>query len=356
MYAAIWIDESKAAANEKIVVCNPLMSRLNAAVAVLNSQRRADAPSLILSGESTALKAFLASLDKADDSWGEANADSLIDSIISRAGQMGLSTVDYDEATTDAVAAVVARYIPLRMFAGIQLVLAVRKEPKPKMYPNHITPEAKPLWDKLVVEHKKVLNRFKSDKKKMWAAAIILLKRLAAQKNVKPFSRDPAAEHLHKTLQKEGGRDLSKEATNSNFRALKEVSDVFDRLKGEALVSRLTSEKFYEVEKSRSIYYITTYQVAKVRRTVEPRAVIDRIAATSAGWSKVRQVAKRKIDSYTSVLAEPEGPDVVFYMVTGFTRDQVILILDIPEDTSDAKILKRLGTAGRKWVKTGVMV
>ncbi len=335
MYAAVWINPEPERAEGRVVVCKPLLARQNAAVAVLRSEVRDDARSTILSGEHKHLVAFLKNLEKVDGAWAELGDDELIDTINNLAVESDISVVEWEGTEVQS-----------------HVVVAVRKNPKPKLYPRYITPAGKKIWDSLFDDYKKVINRYKSDKKKMWAAAILLLQRVASQRNVKPFSKDPSYEKTRSMSQQE----INKRANNGNFKALEESERTFDELKKAGLVNRLTKEKFYEVAKHSSRYYITTYRWAKLRKGVQPNAVLRELLATQGYKGRPGKYAHKSIDAVTDLLVEPEGKDVYFYLTTFLTHDQVILLFDLDEATSDSKILKLMGKAGRQWVKTGVLV
>ena len=350
MYAALWINPQPEKADERIVVCYPLLTRQNAAVAVLNSQRRAGAESSILSGEMKTLQHFLGQLDKADDSWDSLSDQELISSVEALAERYKVSIVDWDnndfgeEPTEEAPT------------TASHLVLAVKKIPKAGFYPRLITKEGKQVWDNMFEKdspYRKAIYKFKSDKTKMWAAAIILLRRIGPANVV--FKKDPLGEDSSRKMAQQ---EINKRANRGNAKAITETEKVFDFLKGEGLVSRLTTEKFYETVKYASRYYITTYRWCKLRKGVTPGAVIQRLlSARGYDGGSPGKFAHKSIDGVTDILIEPEGKDVYFYLTTFLTKDQVILLFGLADEgIKDDKILKLLKTSGRKWVKTGVLV
>lgn len=326
MFAAIWIDESKKSAHEKIVVCTPLMGRLNTAIAVLRSESHEAAKCVIISGDPELLKTFIARLNEADESWDHLTSAQLIETISKASVQAGISVVP----------------------ANSEVTAAIKRVPKPGAYPLLITPDAKPLWDFVTMEHKDVLARYKSDKEKMWAVAIILLKRYCDEHGVAPFSKDPD----QRKLRRMSSVEFHKRVNNGNFKALEATQMAFDHLREIGKASRLTTEKFFESAKSASMYYITTVQVAKLK--VAPADAIS--ALRDIGWITGPKYAHKHIDSTTDVLAEPEGKDLAFYHATRITQDEVILLFGLSDDASDAHILKTMSAAGRKWVKTGILV
>lgn len=383
MYAALWIHPQPEKADDRIVVCQPLLSKEGSAVAVLRSRDHADSESIILSAEHQDLVAFLRRLDTYDDRWDRFDDAGLVDAIAKAAMRNAVSVVDFgdeddaiavDTSTRVSLGTTLRFDTPGNFSMGdtspsvqLHIVTAVRKIPKAKFYPRFITKEAKPLWDDLVVDHKKVLNKYKSDKQKMWIAAIIILQRVAAQKGVKPFTKEPGSmayplkeERGNKlkniNIRKDAHEDIANRANKGNLRALDASEVAFDSLKEAGLVNRLTKEKFYEVAKHQSRYYITTYRWAKLRKDVKPGAVIRHLLSAEGYNGAPGKYAHKNIDAVTDILVEPEGKDVNFYFTTFLTKDQVILLFDLPEDVSDRKIMKLMGTAGRKWVKTGVLI
>jgi hypothetical protein len=58
----------------------------------------------------------------------------------------------------------------------------------------------------------------------------------------------------------------------------------------------------------------------------------------------------------TDLIIEPEGAQVHCYITTHLSKDQIIILFGLTEEVAHKQILKTLGTAGRKWVKTGVLV
>lgn len=332
MYVAIWLDPQPPTADERIVVCTPLLPRQGAAVAILRSRRLADAKSLILSAERSDLIAFLKELDQADDSWNALTDDELVDAIVRKAATMAVSEVDFGEL------AAVAFY-----------VTAVRKIPKPGSYPRFITKEAKPLWDDLTVRYRKSLDKFKSDKKMMWAAAVIMLKRLAAEKRVKPFTKDPTEDKVRKMARNE----ISRRANNGNFKALKEVKEAFKFLKRAGLASALAPEAFLETVKHGDRYYVTTFQQAALPKGVKPSFAINQLLFGRRYGGKPEKFAHKNIDNLTDVLVEPKGKNLHFHLTTSLTRDQVILLFGLDEEVTDAAIRRTLQRAGADWVRTG---
>jgi len=331
MYVALWIDESKDSANEKIVICKPLLQRLNAALAVLNAEKRKDAPSMIFSGDPERLQRFVQEIEKLDDSLGNIETGVLVDGLARLADYTGVSTVPFP---TEATAA-----------------KPIRRIPKPGYYPRYITREAKPIWDMVVKQHKKTIDKYKQDKMRMWAAAIVIFKRYAAQEGVAPFSKDASQEKFNQALI----NDLHKVINRGNSKALSESERIFEKLYEAGLVARLTTEKFYEVATRNAQYYITTYRWAKLRKGIQPKDVL--------GWLMLNgyrgqpgKYATLWIDQSTDLLVEPEGKDVYFYIVTTLTRAQLNTLFELDETADPKKILKRLGTAGRRWVKTGTLV
>lgn len=338
MYAAIWIDSGQPSASEKIVVCKPLLEREGAAVAVLNSHKREGASSVILSGEGKRLRQFIGELDKLDDRWDHFSDEELIAAIIKTAERAQLSPIEFGEEAAEALSYV---------------VLAVRTIPKPGSYPRFITRPAKKIWDEIVVEHKKVIDQFKGDKKKMWAAAILMLQRAAGAKGIEPFTKeDPGRDKVRKMAV----NDINRKANNGNFRALQLIQNIFDELQADGLVSRLTVEKFYEVAKHRDLYYVTTYQRIMLPKSVQPSAIIGKLLTKENFYGKPGQYAAMAMNAVTDLIIEPEGKGVDCYITTHLSRDQIIILFGLEESVTIEQILKVLGTAGRKWVKTGVLI
>lgn len=307
---------------------------------MLKSEKREDASSLILSGDPERLKAIIGELDKADDEWDNLTDDQLIASIIALAKRYDASPVEFGDVDGDDIS---AAYV----------VLAIRRIPKPKAYPRLITKEAKPIWDMLTVEHKDVLNKYKSDKKLMWAAAIIILKRYAAEKGIKPFTRDPGAQKVRKTAIVH----INKRANNGNHDALDLIQDLFTRLKAAKLVKgRVSAEKFYEAVKHRQRYYITTVQTMTLTQRADPDFVIRTVSQMDQFGGHPPKYAMAQTNEVTYLYVQPGGKgdtNLYCYIATYLTRDQVILLFDLDDDAKDAEILKLSAKAGRRWVKTG---
>lgn len=338
MYAAIWIDSERPSASEKIVVCKPLLEREGAAVAVLTSHKREGAPSVILSGDGERLRHLIGELDSIDDRMDHFSDDELVAAIVKMAEMAKLSSVDFGEGSVEALAWV---------------VLAIRRIPKPGAYPRFITKRGRKVWDGVVVDHKAVINRFKSDKKKMWAAAIIMYQRACGTLGIEPFTKEDPGQNK---VRKMAVNDINRKSNKGNFRALQVIQTFFDELKTEGLVSRLTVEKFYEAAKHRDLYYVTTFQRILPRKGVLPSAIIGKLLTRTGFYGKPGQYAAQGMNAVTDLIIEPDGKAVHCYITTHLSKDQIIILFGLEENVTIAQILKVLGTAGRKWVKTGVLV
>lgn len=334
----MWIDSERPSASEKIVVCKPLLEREGAAVAVLNSHKREGAPSAIISGEGERLRHFIGELDSVDDRLDHFSDDELVAAIIKMAEMAKLSPIDFGEDPVEALAWV---------------VLAIRRIPKPKAYPRFITKRGRKIWDGVVVDHKDVINRFKKDKKKMWAAAILMYQRACGTLGIEPFTKeDPGQDKVRKMAV----NDINRKSNKGNFKAIQIIQNLFDDLKDEKLASKLTVEKFYEAARHRNIYYVTTFQRILLRRGVQPEAIIGKLLSRSGFYGKPGQYAAQGMNAVTDLIIEPEGAQVHCYITTHLSKDQIIILFGLAEEVTHKQILKALGTAGRKWVKTGLLI
>jgi hypothetical protein len=324
MYLALWIDESQDTPPGRVVVCTPLLKRENTAVAVLRGVAHADSLSLIFSGERDALSTMAEELVRVDRP--EFTPQQLIGKVRGMADFVGVSEVEFDAKT----------------------VTAAVKVPRAGLYPRAITPDAKPIWDETVKRFEKTIKRY-SDNRKKWAAAIVIFQRLAAERGVRPFVRDVGTDKLRNDL----GREINRRLNRSNHHALQLVRDTFDQ-NGE-LLARLGTERFYEAAWSNKTYYVTTVQVLRPRRGVEPARVIAELMRQRWGGQAGRYVF-RAVDQWTSVLIEPYGQDLAAYIASAISRAQVILLFALPEDATHAAVIEQLKSAGRRWVKTGTLV
>jgi|GEM_PF-7043822 len=333
MYLAVWIDDRNDRPHDRIVLVTPLLKRLNAAVALLNSKKREDATSLILSGDQQALNQFAQLVDRADDDWVTENDGQLLDALGVVADKAGCSIVPFDGQDGQVAADVV--------------LAKIKRIPKPGLYPRFITKEGKAIWDEVVVQYKKTLNNYKADKEKMWAAAILIFKRVAGQRDVKPFTKDFGAPHRGKIL-----TETHRRINRGNHKALKAVQKAAELLAKEKLATRLTNEKFYETAHHGGRYYITTYQVLT---TVDATRALDLLREKAWGGGAPGYV-HRAVDMYTDVLAEPLGKKkLYFYIATHLTSDLMNIMFPSLEDADSQTIMRTLSKAGRQWVKTGTM-
>ena len=329
MYVALWIDDTKDKPNEKVVVCKPMLGRLGTAIAVLNSQRRDDASSMIISGDNDRLQRFVNEVEKVDDRWGKLPTDNLLASLAKLADYCGVSVVPFPEAVE----------------------ALTRKNPKAGFYPRYINNAAKPIWDLVVEKHKDEIAKQKGNKLNMWAAAIIMFKRYCADRGIPPFTKDPANDQARAKAVNE----INRRTNEGQFKAMEKVNEVSRLLMTERLISRLLAPRFYEVSYSRSMFYVTVFQWAKLTKDVKPLTVLQFLLAKGMA-GKPGQYAHWNVGLMTDILAEPEGKDVNFYVVTSLTRDHAILMLDLPEDAGNDMILKLLNKAGRQWLDSGVLV
>jgi hypothetical protein len=339
MYLALWIDDRKDTAQKRIVFCQPLLKRENAAVALLNSQKRDDADSMILSGDDASLNRFAAMVDAADDDWTTTDFERIADAIGIVAEKAGCSVVPFGDRAAQVAA---------------QLVLgAIKRIPKPGLYPRYITKEGKEIWDEVVVQYKKTIDKYRASKEKMWAAAILIYKRVAEKRNVNPFGRDFGKAHRGKML-----TELHRRINRGNHKALKAVEQAAGMLAKQQLGTRLTNEKFYEAAQHNKRYYMTTYQVQNVKDAAKAiDFLIEKNWGAGVAGKYVHHAIQLGTDAaQTDVLAEPVRKNrLYYYITTPLTRDMLSILWPTLEDADSQTIMRKLGIMGRKWVKTGTM-
>lgn len=334
MYLAVWINDREETPDRRICLCTPLLKRLNAAVALLQSHKRHDADSIILSGDQNQLNRFAELLDQADDDWLTERNDRLIDALTIVATKAGCSVVPYGSVPNGVTSWTVRA--------------AVKKMPKPGLYPRYITKEGKAVWDDVLEKYKKTIHKYKADKEKMWGAAILIFQRVAHAKNIKPFTRDFGQSHRGK-IQTVTHRRINQ----GNFKALKAIENAAQMLAKEKLAGRLTNEKFYESAHENQRYYITTFQTLT---TPDAKRAVQFLLDKQWGGGVPGQYAHRAVDMYTDVMAEPVGAKkLYFYLVTHLTRDIMEIMFPGLAAKDKQTVLRTLSRAGRKWVKTGTM-
>jgi hypothetical protein len=334
MYLAVWINDREETPDKRIILCTPLLKRLNAAITLLQSRRHKDADSLVLSGDQNQLNRFAEMLDEADDEWLTNQNDRLVDALTIVATKAGCSIVPYG-AVPDGVTSELA-------------VAKVTKQPKPGLYPRFITKEGKAIWDDVLEKYRRTIGRYKADKEKMWAAAIMIYQRMAQQQNVKPFTRDFGQSHRGK-MKTETHRRINQ----GNFKALKAIESAAQMLAKEKLAGRLTNEKFYEAAIENRRYYITTFQALN---TPDAKRAVQLLLDKHWGGGAAGQAVHRAVDMYTDVLAEPFNQKKLhFYIATHLTRDLMEIMFPGVADKDKQTVLRTLSAAGRKWVKTGTM-
>lgn len=330
MYLALWLDDTKQAPRERIVMVKPLLKKQTAAVALLSAERRADADSMILSGDIEGLNQFAQYVDAADDEWSTHDNTKLLEALQVVAEKAGCSVVPYGELDGHAAA----------------MVLAGLKQPRPGLYPRFITKEAKPIWDEVLEHYRKTIAKYKSDKEKMWAAAVIIFKRVCGQRGVKAFKKDFGDKDRDKIV-----KDAHRLINRGNFKALKEVSKAAGQLTKEKLAGKLTNEKFYESAEHKGRFYLTTFQSLN---TPDSSRALQYLAEQA--WGAGQGYLHRAVDQYTDILAEPMGQKkLYFFITTHLTREMLYVLFPTLRDTDQATILRTLSKAGRKWVKTGTM-
>lgn len=334
MYLAVWIDDREETPDRRIVLCTPLLKRLNAAITLLQSRRHIDADSIILSGDQNQLNNFAGMLDEADDAWLTKHNDRLVDALTIVATKAGCSVVPYGS-------------VPDGVTSGI-VRAAVRKEPKPGLYPRFITKEGKAIWDDVLEKYRRTIHKYKGDKEKMWGAAILIYQRVAQQKEVRPFTRDFGESHRGK-MKTETHRRINQ----GNFKALKSIESAAQMLAKEKLAGKLTNEKFYEAAHENKRYYITTFRALN---TPNAKQAAQFLLEKHWGGGVPGHAVHRAVDMYTDVLAEPFGQKKLhFYIATHLTRDLMEIMFPGLADRDKQTVLRTLSAAGRKWVKTGTM-
>ena len=334
MYLAVWINDQEDSPHRRICLCTPLLKRLNAAITLLQSQRRKEADSLILSGDQNQLNEFARLLDEADDEWMTRNNERLVDALTIVAAKAGCSVVPYGsvpEGVTSEVA-----------------YAEVKKEPRVGLYPRYITKEGKAVWDQVLEKYAKTIGKYKADKEKMWAAAIMIYQRVAQAQNIKPFTRDFGQAHRGKTRTKTHQR-----INQSNFKGLRAVQNAAELLAKQKLAGKLTREQFYEAAFENKRYHLTTFQTLN---TPDPKRAVDVLLDKAWGTGVPGRYAHRAVDMYSDVLAEPSGAKkLYFWLQTHLTRDLMEILFPGLADKDKQTVMRMLGKAGRQWVKTGTM-
>lgn len=402
MFAVIWINPQGKRATDKIVVCNPLLQRLNAAWAVLQSKAHRGLDSVVLSGDPNQLREFVDALERRAGGLDNLDGAGIIARLKDLAKLADLSTVEFDtrgssrisgprpkiggplpppnrpgaldidemklpppvwedlldhldEAADDAEAqgdVVTASRID-QFRSGLlrgEIIVALRKSPQVKLYPQHVTKQGKKIWDKVVIEQKAQINQYKS-KEQQWAAALILFQREAAHLGVKPFTIDPNLEGLRKRASKE----LNSRLSAGNAKASREADGIFKALKARGQASLMTKQQFYEAVWYRGKFYLTTSRTIKLNNS-QPGDVLEFL--NGRGYDvKLPLYSHRTLDNYTDILFEPQGAQALYCFVTAFiSRDNATLLFGLGEDANDNEIVKHLNQAGRRWVKTGTLI
>jgi len=313
MYLVVWLDGTQ------VRVCGPLLRRLNAALSVLNSYRREDAPGLVFGGDEVRLRGFCEEL--ADQQFGTTVPD-ILRQLCGLARDHRISVVRPTTA-------------------------AVTTSPKPKAYPKHISPAGKKIWDEMLKQHGPMIRRKYPNKERQWAAALILYERFAAEVGVQPFRPIKSTEQK---LRQASRDDVRKKVQMGGMRA----GAALDRFIAavQPMVARIKDEKFYEAVREREAFFLTTVYPLILKRNTNPVDVINH--AIEQGWAGVQgRYVQQPIDRITHLLIEPNGKQLSAYVAAMLSRDQVILIFEFPDDASDAELVKGLEKAGRQWIRSG---
>lgn len=329
MYLAIWFDKRAPTLPETVILVTPLLRDLNSAVSLLVSRRRRGADSMIVSGDGPQINRFVAQLEESARAWKSYRA--MRESIRLIADRSGISIVPFGKEPARVAAIVVAK---------------VTKGPKPGLYPRGLDKKARPIWDEVTDNYKKLIKRHGPDKQRMWAAAIILTKRVAADRGVPSFTMDPDKKHRRK-MQTEVQRRINR----GNAKALQAIERAGGILQSRKLASGLSKEKFYESAEHKGVYYITTF---RTMRSKDPAGALD-VLMEDWGGGQPGRYAHRPVDHVTDVLVEPVGQGLYFYATTRMTRDSVAILFGVEEGADSREVLRTLSAAGRRWVKTGVM-
>lgn len=332
MYLALWIDDEKERPHDRIVMVKPLLKNQTAAIALLQSERRAGADAMILSGDIAGLNQFAAYVNAADEEWSTHDNAKLLEALQVVAEKAGCSIVPFGDLDGHAAA----------------MVLAALKQPRPGLYPRYITKEAKLVWDEVLKHYKKTIAKYKADKERMWAAAIIIFKRICGQRGITPFKKDFGDQDRERLI-----NDVHRLINRGNFKALKEVAKAAGQLAKEKLAGKLTNEKFYESAEHKGRFYLTTVQTLN---TPDSAAVLEFLAEKLWGMGVPGQYLTRAVDQYTDILVEPMGgKKLYFFIATHLTREMLVVLFPTLEKADQRTILRTLSKAGRKWVKTGTM-
>lgn len=336
MYLAVWIDDRKDTPDERIVLVTPLLKRLGAAVALLNSRKRLNADHVILSGDEHSLNRFAELLDNADDEWKSDNNDRLIEALKTVAAKAGCSVVPSDGRPGQ--------------IGGAVEVLAVIQKPRAGLYPRYITKEGKAVWDEIVEKYEKTIAKYQEGRnyEKMWAAAIIIYRRVAGAKGIRAFTRDFGQAHRGKIL-----TETHRRVNRGNAKALEATQRATEMLAKEQLGSQLSNEQFYEAAIKKGRYYLVTFRVLK---TPDADRAMELLSEKAWGRGAAGHALHRMIDHYTDVMVEPMGQkQLYFYIMTKLSRDFLEIMWPSLVKADEKTLLRKLGQMGRKWVKTGTM-
>lgn len=312
MYLAVWLE------GPDVKVGAPPLRRLNGALAVLRAHSRDDLPGLVFSGAEQRLRGLCEALEAT--TWPD-NVPDVLHVLYGLARRHRISVVT---PTTAAVTTV----------------------PRVGRYPRHISKKGRAVWDVVVDRHKQQIRRY-GGKKRQWAAAIILYRRYAAAQGIEPFR---ALKTTEQKLRDASRDDIRKKIQMGSMRAGQDLEDLIKDLGDKVL--RLKDEKFKEVAREGAAYFITTQYPLLLRRNVTPVAALGILMAK--GWAgQPGRHLHRQVDRHTHLLVEPKGPQLVAYVATMLTRDQVILVFEFPEDVQERDLLRGIEKAGRSWVRSG---
>jgi hypothetical protein len=376
MYAAIYLKLDKEP-GKRIVVCQPFLKSESAAWLCLRSEKRNDKPGLVLEGEAQPLQNVVEYLSKRDSEWKEADKDKLFKKIEKAGKKLGARVIFKQAGEAEATVEDGTKEGSKKLISiedleklgdegklkdflvspddEIYLTLAALKMPRKGYFPNFITKEGRPVWNRIIDEYSESIRAPKDDLRKQWAIALIIFRRACAKANVEPFDiPKPDVGNEHEGLRNALADEIRLLARKAGNQASVDIKNFLKTLMKEELITGYTGEEPYDVTKFNGGYRITVWYRLKLADDVTPEKIFSDMATT--GWHGDRKGVTRKINKLVSIEFAPDERHVGYaaaYIHCDLTRAQATMVMDIDDDAAERLILTELKKAMPNWVSKG---
>jgi len=230
-----------------------------------------------------------------------------------------------------------------------EILAAVRTIPWPKkgVYPVGINPQAKPIWDRVVVEYKQeILKLSAGDPRRGWVVAKILFERACREQKMRPFKGGTSIYEIDKQRVTYSVAELLRGAAE-------EVDDyqkkILRHLKQQNMLKGvIPKETFWGADFLKGRYFLSYRRFLPLEAKVNQRD-LSREFRVKMGFRNIKGGLLKQISATAELIISWEPKPSMF--VTYYLKPEEAQKLTGQD--RHATILRELATVGRRWGQTG---